>query len=141
MPLTFPIFNLALWLKLRSMLCAQIALIEHDRILLIRTGLGNGWELPGGVVAPPEAPEATIMRELGRQAGYELLDSPELVGVFSDPSRATLRVYFTVFISRTFRPAASRLISSNAELRWFARDALPGDASPICGKVVGALVD
>ena len=139
--LTLRIFNGALWPKPRSILCAQVVLIEHDRFLLVRTAVRKGWELPGGVVAPPEAPEVTVMRELGRQTGYELLDSPDLLGVFPDPARALLRSYFTVFVSRTFRSVEPASVSSRAEFRWFARDALPCDASPICGKVAGALID
>lgn len=135
------ISKLAQWLKLRSTLCAQVALIERDRILLVRTSLGRGWELPGAIVAPPEPPENTAMRALGLQTGYTLLDSPELLGVFPDPERTTPCLYFTVFISSNFTAPVVPLASSYGELRWFSRDVLPQDASPICGKVTSVLVD
>lgn len=133
--------KLLMWLKLRSILCAQVALIEHDRILLLRSGGNMGWELPGGIVAPPEPPEATAIRALGQKTGYELRDSPELLGVFPDLERVTSRLYFAVFISCNFTAPSKLPVSPSGTLRWFPRDALPQGASPICRKVAGVLVD
>lgn len=123
------------------MLCAQIALIEHDRLLLVRSGPMKGWELPGGVVAPPELPEVAAMRALDEKTGYALLDAPDLFGVFPDPQRLAPRLYFTVFVSRNFMAPAAPKASSHGEFRWFPHDALPQDVSPVCSKIAGTLID
>ncbi|MCX8997907.1 NUDIX domain-containing protein [Rhizobiaceae bacterium BDR2-2] len=135
------VFYMTLWLKQRTTLGAQIVLIDNRKILLVRHTYKSGWHLPGGGVEPPEPPEATAMRELREGVGYELLDHPELVGIFPNVSSATKSDYLAIFASTGFRAAAGERRHALAEVRWFAVDDLPHDVVPICRTVVRVLID
>lgn len=131
----------ALWLRQRTTLGAQIALVDNRRVLLVRHSYKSGWHLPGGGVEPPEAPETTAARELKEGTGYELLDHPELVGLFPNPSLATRSDYLAVFASTGFRASGLSRSRAIAEIRWFPLDDLPRDVSPICRKIAGIFLD
>lgn len=50
--------------------------VRAGRILVQRRecdpGLGEVWEFPGGKIAPGEAPEATVAREVAEETGIEV---------------------------------------------------------------------
>lgn len=131
----------ALRITRRVTLDARIALVENRRLLLVRHRNKNGWHLPGGSVAPPEFPEAAVIRQLTRLTGYLLNDQPELIGIFPDPAVVPRPSYLAVFASTNFQLAAQAESREIAEIRWFDVANLPHDVSPICHKVAGVLVD
>ncbi|GHH72298.1 ATP/GTP-binding protein [Streptomyces sulfonofaciens] len=54
---------------------------EQDRVLLVDPTYKAGWEFPGGVVEPGEAPARAGMREVAEETGIRLDDVPRLLVV------------------------------------------------------------
>ncbi|MFE3325980.1 NUDIX domain-containing protein [Streptomyces sp. NPDC059176] len=60
---------------------------EADRVLLVDPTYKPGWEFPGGVVEPGEAPARAGMREVAEEIGIELDAVPRLLVVDWEPPR------------------------------------------------------
>ncbi|MEV7795021.1 NUDIX domain-containing protein [Streptomyces sp. NPDC087512] len=58
---------------------------ERDRVLLVDPTYKPGWEFPGGVVEPGEAPARAGMREVAEETGIHLDDVPALLVVDWEP--------------------------------------------------------
>ncbi|MEU6575191.1 NUDIX domain-containing protein [Streptomyces sp. NPDC046805] len=58
---------------------------ERDRVLLVDPTYKAGWEFPGGVVEPGEAPARAGMREVAEETGIRLNDVPRLLVVDWEP--------------------------------------------------------
>lgn len=54
---------------------------EQDRVLLVDPTYKAGWEFPGGVVEPGEAPARAGVREVAEETGIQLADVPTLLVV------------------------------------------------------------
>ncbi|MFE9450361.1 NUDIX domain-containing protein [Streptomyces sp. NPDC006739] len=54
---------------------------ERDRVLLVDPTYKAGWEFPGGVVEPGEAPARAGMREVAEETGIRLTEVPRLLVV------------------------------------------------------------
>ncbi|ARP73481.1 ATP/GTP-binding protein [Streptomyces pluripotens] len=54
---------------------------EHDRVLLVDPTYKPGWEFPGGVVEPGEAPARAGIREVAEETGIRLREVPRLLVV------------------------------------------------------------
>ncbi|GGY12856.1 NUDIX hydrolase [Streptomyces minutiscleroticus] len=52
---------------------------ERDRVLLVDPTYKAGWEFPGGVVEPGEAPARAGMREVAEETGITLDEPPRLL--------------------------------------------------------------
>lgn len=66
--------------------CA-FATARDGRILLIRRRDSGEWALPGGTVEWGETLDQCIRRELLEEAGVEVTELGELLGVYSHPDR------------------------------------------------------
>ncbi|MFC5721574.1 NUDIX domain-containing protein [Streptomyces gamaensis] len=60
---------------------------EEDRVLLVDPTYKPGWEFPGGVVEPGEAPARAGMREVAEEIGIELPTVPRLLVVDWEPPK------------------------------------------------------
>ncbi|MEV0112794.1 NUDIX domain-containing protein [Streptomyces sp. NPDC050844] len=58
---------------------------EHDRVLLVDPTYKAGWEFPGGVVEPGEAPARAGVREVAEETGIHLTEAPRLLVVDWEP--------------------------------------------------------
>ncbi|MFE6281259.1 NUDIX domain-containing protein [Streptomyces sp. NPDC057877] len=58
---------------------------EHDRVLLVDPTYKPGWEFPGGVVEPGEAPARAGIREVAEETGIDLDEVPRLLVVDWEP--------------------------------------------------------
>ncbi|ARZ66320.1 NUDIX domain-containing protein [Streptomyces sp. HU2014] len=58
---------------------------EEDRVLLVDPTYKPGWEFPGGVVEPGEAPARAGVREVAEELGVELPSVPRLLVVDWEP--------------------------------------------------------
>ncbi|WP_055563057.1 NUDIX hydrolase [Streptomyces atriruber] len=52
---------------------------EQDRVLLVDPTYKAGWEFPGGVVEPGEAPTRAGVREVAEETGIQLTETPHLL--------------------------------------------------------------
>ncbi|MFF5498444.1 NUDIX domain-containing protein [Streptomyces aquilus] len=92
---------------------------EQDRVLLVDPTYKPGWEFPGGVVEPGEAPARAGMREVAEETGIELDDVPRLLVVDWEqpvpPGYGGLRLLFDG--GRLDAAAADQLLLPGPELR------------------------
>jgi 8-oxo-dGTP diphosphatase len=64
-----------------------IATDPRGRVVLIRRGDTGEWCLPGGTLEWGETLRSTLPRELMEEAGVELVEAGELLGVYSSAAR------------------------------------------------------
>ncbi|MFI9768858.1 NUDIX domain-containing protein [Streptomyces sp. NPDC052415] len=92
---------------------------EQDRVLLVDPTYKAGWEFPGGVVEPGEAPARAGMREVAEETGIRLEDVPRLLVVDweppAPPGYGGLRLLFDG--GRLDSARAGRLLLPGPELR------------------------
>ncbi|MFD5075013.1 NUDIX domain-containing protein [Streptomyces sp. NPDC058371] len=92
---------------------------EQDRVLLVDPTYKPGWEFPGGVVEPGEAPARAGMREVAEETGLTLDDVPRLLVVDweppAPPGYGGLRLLFDG--GRLDADDAQRLLLPGPELR------------------------
>ncbi|MFJ8082465.1 NUDIX domain-containing protein [Streptomyces sp. NPDC096205] len=92
---------------------------EHDRVLLVDPTYKPGWEFPGGVVEPGEAPARAGVREVAEETGIRLDDVPRLLVVDwerpAPPGYGGLRLLFDG--GRLDRAAIDGLLLPGPELR------------------------
>ena len=92
---------------------------DRDRVLLVDPTYKPGWEFPGGVVEPGEAPARAGMREVAEETGLDLRDVPALLVVDweppAPPAHGGLRLLFDG--GRLDSADADRVLLPGAELR------------------------
>ncbi|HBF83663.1 MAG TPA: ATP/GTP-binding protein [Streptomyces sp.] len=92
---------------------------EQDRVLLVDPTYKPGWEVPGGVVEPGEAPAEAGIREVAEELGITLDTPPRLLLVDWEapqpPGYGGLRFLFDG--GRLTAPDAARLLLPGSELR------------------------
>ena len=92
---------------------------EQDRVLLVDPTYKAGWEFPGGVVEPGEAPARAGMREVAEETGITLDEVPRLLVVDweppAPPGYGGLRLLFDG--GRLDSTEADRLLLPGTELR------------------------
>ncbi|MET7815798.1 NUDIX domain-containing protein [Streptomyces sp. NPDC005395] len=92
---------------------------DRDRVLLVDPTYKPGWEFPGGVVEPGEAPARAAMREVAEETGLHLRDVPALLVVDweppAPPAHGGLRLLFDG--GRLDSADADRVLLPGAELR------------------------
>ncbi|MFI2781176.1 NUDIX domain-containing protein [Streptomyces sp. ALB3] len=92
---------------------------EQDRVLLVDPTYKPGWEFPGGVVEPGEAPAQAGVREVAEELGLRLDTVPDLLVIDWEapkpPAYGGLRFLFDG--GRLSGDAAARLLLPGSELR------------------------
>ncbi|POX49259.1 NUDIX hydrolase [Streptomyces sp. Ru72] len=92
---------------------------ERDRVLLVDPTYKAGWEFPGGVVEPGEAPARAGMREVEEETGIRLDEVPRLLVLDweppAPPGYGGLRLLFDG--GRLDSAEAGRLLLPGPELR------------------------
>jgi ADP-ribose pyrophosphatase len=88
---------------------AVAAVDDEGRVVLIRqyrhAAGGFIWELPAGLLAAGEAPEACALRELREEAGIQAEAVTHLSTIFTTPGFTDERIH--LFLARGLRPALS----------------------------------
>lgn len=74
----------------------------EGRVLLVRHTYLAGWHMPGGGVETGETAEAALGRELDEEARIEILEPPELHGIFFN-GHASRRDHVLIYVIRGFR--------------------------------------
>ncbi|MFJ7899945.1 NUDIX domain-containing protein [Streptomyces sp. NPDC096198] len=92
---------------------------EQDRVLLVDPTYKPGWEFPGGVVEPGEAPARAGMREVAEETGITLEEVPRLLVIDwespAPPGYGGLRLLFDG--GRLDDAVAERVLLPGPELR------------------------
>ncbi|MEV5883777.1 NUDIX domain-containing protein [Streptomyces sp. NPDC052020] len=107
---------------------------ERDRVLLVDPTYKPGWEFPGGIVEPGEAPARAGIREVEEETGIVLDDVPSLLVVDwerpAPPGFGGLRLLFDG--GRLDSAEAGRLLLPGPELRGcrFVTEAEAADLLP-----------
>lgn len=126
----------------------MVAFIERDGALLLERRADFGtWGLPGGALDEDETIEGGIAREVLEETGLEV-ESTELFGVFSDPSRIVgygdgnvYRLLTIAFLVRV-RPGVPRLSEESLELRFVPLDTVRAlDIGAALAPIVDAYLD
>ncbi|MEW5741311.1 MAG: NUDIX domain-containing protein [Myxococcota bacterium] len=108
-----------------------VARVPDGRYLLIRRGDTGGWSLPGGTLEWGETLRQSLERELREEAGVDLLEAGELLGVYSAPWRDVRFHAVTVVVAARVgmptRPPLNPL--EILEVKLFAEDELPRELS------------
>lgn len=107
-------------------------IIENDRVVLVKRlhpPLQSEWSIPGGVLEVGELVREAAIREAREETGLTV-EAGELLGVYDRVLRSPeKRVrYHYVLIDFLCRRVAGNLAAASdaAEVRWFAREELPG---------------
>ncbi|WP_053668524.1 NUDIX hydrolase [Streptomyces sp. NRRL B-1140] len=107
---------------------------EQERVLLVDPTYKAGWEFPGGVVEPGEAPARAGVREVAEETGLHLDEVPRLLVVDwerpAPPAFGGLRLLFDGGVLHSAE--AGRLLLPGPELRaWrFVTEAEAADLLP-----------
>lgn len=133
-------FYIALWVKQRATIGAQVALVHEGNVLLVRHSYKPGWHLPGGGIDPPETPENAVARELREEVAITLTSPPTFVGVFPNPTAQARGDYIMAFRAAGFTEMPNLKTSWEiAETKWFPLQHLPSDCSAICRRIIDLL--
>lgn len=98
---------------------------SHSRVLLCHRTDFDAWNLPGGGVAPGEAPWLAVRREVREEVGLDVTVI-RLLGVYTVPQQGT--VAFSFLCAAT--GGALRLSDEADDIGWFAPNALPETTLP-----------
>jgi 8-oxo-dGTP pyrophosphatase MutT (NUDIX family) len=119
------------WRRSRGMTLGVRGIVVDGagRVLLIKHTYIDGWHLPGGGVETGETMLAALTRELAEEANIKVASEPKLHGVFYN-KRVSRRDHIGLFVVRDFLQDGPPVPNHEiVEHGFFARDALPGDAT------------
>lgn len=112
----------------RQTVGARIALVDGDKVLLVRHTYLPGWHFPGGGVEPFETAETAAMREAEEETGYRVGDRPTLHGLFLNRVAGGGRDHVALYVARQFEML--RAFTPNLEIaacEWFDMQGLPAE--------------
>jgi 8-oxo-dGTP pyrophosphatase MutT (NUDIX family) len=121
----------AVGVRRRMVLGARAALIDGDRVLLLRHTYMPGWHFPGGGVEPGETAEEAARREAEEETGLRVEGRMTLLGLYLQKHEATNRDHVAVYVGRQHREMKPFKPNGEiAEIGWFGFDALPAEVNP-----------
>ena len=121
-------FLFAVGVKRRMTLGVRVALIEGDRVFLIRQTYMPGWQFAGGGVEPGETAELSAARELLEETGYRPAAPMQLFGLYHNINSTTNRDHVALYLCSAYEQVHE--FAANAEIAeagWFSIDTLPHD--------------
>jgi 8-oxo-dGTP pyrophosphatase MutT (NUDIX family) len=124
MRLAFTAMRVQWWLLRPVMVGVRLILLQDNQVLLVRHTYTPGWNFPGGSLKRGETPSEAAAREAREEAGAELLEPAELVGIFSSFEDGKSD-HVTLFVARHFRLIQATDRYEIAEVRFFPLDRLP----------------
>jgi len=122
------VFLFIMGVKRRITFGVRVALIDGEKIFLIRHTYMPGWQLPGGGVEPGETAAYSAEREVEEETGYKVAGPLELFALYHNVV-VTDRDHVALYVCRQFERADFKPNSEVAEVGWFHFDALPEGAT------------
>ena len=108
----------------------RAAVLDGNRVFLVRHTYVAGWHLPGGGVEPGETALDALTRELREEAAIELGGAARLHGVYLN-CNASDRDHVLLYVVRAFRVLSAKAPDREiAEAGFFPLDALPDGITP-----------
>jgi ADP-ribose pyrophosphatase YjhB (NUDIX family) len=95
------------WHFARGLTLGARALVidAEGKVFLVAHSYISGWHLPGGGVEVGETLLSALARELREEANIELVDPPQLFGVYLN-RRVSRRDHVALYVVRSFRQTA-----------------------------------
>jgi ADP-ribose pyrophosphatase YjhB (NUDIX family) len=104
----------------------RAAVVEDDKVLMVRERLDGGWCLPGGWVDIGDRPAHAVEREAFEESGYQVR-AARLVGVYDANRLGELRYHHAfkmVFLCEKVGGAAASSYETT-DVDWFDRQSIP----------------
>lgn len=101
------------------------ALVDGDKVLLVKHSYIPGWHFPGGGVDHRETIEEALRREVFEETGYEVQGELEIFNTYLNPLPPQ-RDHVLFYVCRNFEMV--RRFEPNHEIvaaQWFDRNDLP----------------
>lgn len=95
-------FLFTVGVKRRMTLGTRAALIDGDKVFLIRQTYMPGWQFCGGGVEPGESAELSASREMVEETGYRPAAPMQLFGLYHNTNSLTNRDHVALFLCRAF---------------------------------------
>jgi ADP-ribose pyrophosphatase YjhB (NUDIX family) len=119
--------------KPRTLGVRAVVLDEKDRVALVRHTYTDQWYLPGGGVKKGESFETALHRELKEEVALFNARIERVLGVYHS-RRDSKDDHIVIFAVRVDDRAAQDLRPADPmeieDVRWFAMDGMPAEASP-----------
>lgn len=118
-------------IRRRMTLGARVAMLDGDKVLLLKHTYVPDWHFPGGGIEPGETGAEAGSREMLEETGFEATGPLALLGFYHNLNDATVRDHVAVYVCRQFRQV--RQFQPNHEIAaigWFGPDDLPADVDP-----------
>lgn len=119
------VFLFIMGVKRRITFGVRVALIDGEKIFLIRHTYMPGWQLPGGGVEPGETAAFSAAREVAEETGFRVTGPLELFALYHNVV-VTDRDHVALYLCRQFEKTTEFKPNYEvAEIGWFHFDALP----------------
>lgn len=123
----------------RMTIGVRAALIDGDKVLLIKHSYIPGWHFPGGGVDHRETIEEGMRREVMEETGYQVTGEAPVFQTYLN-SLPPHRDHIVLYICRAFEQAQP--FKPNHEIiacEWFDRKSLPEDTSKATRAKIGEI--
>jgi ADP-ribose pyrophosphatase YjhB (NUDIX family) len=107
-----------------SGLGVQVAVIQEDKVLLIRRRDFEVWGLPGGEIDAGETPAQAAIREVREETGLDIRLT-RLVGLYSMPQWTVMNSTIAVFAASVSGGAVKADPNETIDIGFFAEASLP----------------
>ena len=118
-------------IRRRMTLGARVAMLDGDKVLLLKHTYVPHWHFLGGGIEPGETGADAGGREMLEETGFEAIGPLTQFGFYHNLNEATARDHVALYICRQFREV--RPFHPNHEIAaigWFGPGELPADTDP-----------
>lgn len=135
------IFLFILGLVKRMTVGVRAALVDGDRVLLIKHAYLPGWHFPGGGVDHRETIEEGMAREVMEETGYRVTGTPTIFQTYLNmlPPQRDHVIFFVCDSFEQVKPFVPN--NEIVACEWFDRNDLPADVSKATAARIAEMFD